>query len=107
MSKEQALMSALEKETIELEKSLQNTMKTAAIVGLGVAGVVLLYKILSPEKKKTKPIRSSTSGGTTSAVTASIVSVALRKLIPMAIEKLTAPTSKDHKNEPTAPSTSR
>lgn len=97
MSKEQELMDALEKETLDLEKSLQNTMKGAAIAGLGLAGVLLLYKILSPERKKekSKQIKKSMSGVATSAVTASIVSVALRKLIPIAIEKLTAPTTKD------------
>ncbi|WP_422361352.1 hypothetical protein [Reichenbachiella sp.] len=108
LSKERKLVADLEDEANEVESKLESTLKTLAVVSAGVLAATILYKLVTPEpkvKEKKKKVKASTSRP--SAVTASVVSIALQKLIPLAIEKFTKYNSNNTKDEKAAESTSR
>ena len=102
------MVAELEDEAHEVESKLESTLKTLAVISAGVLAATILYKLATPEpktKEKKKKIKSGTSRP--SAVTASVVSIALQKLIPLAIEKFTKYNSNNSKDEKAAQSTSR
>lgn len=109
LSKERQLMAKLEDEANEVESKLESTLKTLAVISAGVIAATILYKLVAPEPKikegKKKKVR--VAGSKPSAVTATVVSMALQKLIPLAIQKFTQANSKKTKNEKAAESTSR
>lgn len=109
LSKERKLVAELEDEANEVESKLESTLKTLAVISAGVLAATILYKLVTPEaklkEKKKKKIKASI--GKPSAVTASVVSIALQKLIPLAIEKFTKYNSNKSKDEKAAESTSR
>ncbi|WP_420582390.1 hypothetical protein [Reichenbachiella sp.] len=108
LSKERELVAKLEDEAKEVESKLENTLKTLAVISAGVLAAAILYKLVAPEpniKKKKKKFKAS--GNKPSAITASVVSIALQKIIPLAIEKFSKYNSKNAKDEKAAESTSR
>lgn len=109
LSQERALMADLESDAAEVESKLESTLKTLAIVSAGVLSVTILYKLLSPapSPKEIKRKKLKSSGSKPSAVTASVVSIALQKLIPLAIEKFAKIKSKNAEDEKVAEPTSR
>ena len=112
LSKEEQLIADLEKRTAELESSVFSGLKTLSIIGGGVLAVGLLYKFFDSDdsaqkEKKNNKKKNKVSNGTPSPVTASVISLALQKLLPLAIEKFSSLNRKDQKNEHTTESTSR
>jgi len=109
LSKEKKLVAELESEATVVESNLQSTLKKLAIVGAGVLTVAILYKLVAPDtpSKKTTKKRVNATTGAPSAITASVISMALQKLLPLAIEKFSAFNSKTQKNETAAEKTSR
>ncbi|MEP2025201.1 MAG: hypothetical protein ABJH98_16990 [Reichenbachiella sp.] len=109
LSKERKLVAELESDATEVESKLESTLKTLAIIGAGVLAVTILYKLATPESttKKGKKKESKSSSSKPSAVTASVISIALQKLIPLAIEKFAKLNSKNAKDEKAAESTSK
>lgn len=107
LSKERKLVAELEDEANEVESKLESTLKTLAIIGAGVLAASLLYKLVSPEPNAKEKKKVKASAGRPSAVTASVISMALQKLIPLAIEKFTKYNSKNANDEKAAESTSR
>lgn len=109
LSKERKLMAELEDEANEVESKLESTLKTLAVISAGVIAAAVLYKLVAPEAKikegKKKKVKVATSKP--SAITASVISTALQKLIPLAIQKFTQANSKKTENEKAAESTSR
>lgn len=109
LSEEKKLMANLENEASVLESQVEHSLKTLAVVGAGLVAVTLLYKLLTPGSSKTKGKTSSskkTSSGP-SAMTASVISIALQKLLPLAVEKFAKLNSKSPKDEQAAESTTR
>ncbi|MEO9805601.1 MAG: hypothetical protein ABJF04_20240 [Reichenbachiella sp.] len=112
LSKEEQLIADLEKRTAELESSVFSGLKTLSIIGGGVLAVGLLYKFFdsndsAQKEKKNDKKKNKVSNATPSPVTASVISLALQKLLPLAIEKFSSLNRKDQKNEQTTESTSR
>lgn len=109
LSKERKLVAELESDAAEVESKLESTLKTLAVVSAGVLAVAIIYKLVTPEseEKPSKKSKTKTASGKPSAVTASVVSLALQKLIPLAIEKFTKVKSKNAQDEKVAQSTSR
>lgn len=108
-SKERKLAAELEEDANEVESKLESTLKTLAVVGAGAIAAAILYKLVAPEpsKKERKKKKIQPTGSRPSAVTASVVSIALQKLIPLIIEKLTQTNSIKSQNEKAAESPSR
>lgn len=104
LSKEQKLMSELESEATEVESKLQSTLKILGIIGAGVLTATIIYKLSTPDtpSKKTKKNKNKGTNGRPSAVTASVISIALQKLIPLAIDRFSQITSKTSKDEKAA-----
>lgn len=112
LSKEEQLIADLEERTAELESSVFSGLKTLSIIGGGVLAVGLLYKFFNSDdsaqkEKKNDKKKNKVSNATPSPVTASVISLALQKLLPLAIEKFSSLNRKDQKNEQTTESTSR
>lgn len=109
LSKERKLVAELESDAAEVESKLESTLKTLAVVSAGVLAVAIIYKLVTPEseEKPSKKSKIKTASGKPSAVTASVVSLALQKLIPLAVEKFTKVKSKNAQDENVAQSTSR
>lgn len=109
LSKERKLVAELESDATEVESNLQSTLKTLAIIGAGVLAATIIYKLASPESssKKAKKKKLKGNNGAPSAITTSIVSMALQKLLPFAIEKFSTLNSQTRKNETAAEKTSR
>lgn len=109
LSKEKKLIAALESEATQVESNLQSTLKTLAIVAAGALAVTIIYKLTTPNKPTDYNNKKNIKGahGKPSAITASVISIALQKLLPLAIEKFTSLNSKNQKNEKAAETTSR
>lgn len=105
-SQERKLVAELETEAIQVESNLQSTLKTIALVGAGILAATVIYKLATPEEPAAKKKKKGTNGKP-SAVTASVISMALQKLIPLAIEKFATLNSKKTQDEKAAETTSR
>lgn len=108
-SQERKLATELENDAADLESKLESTLKNLAIIGAGALSAVILYKLIAtePAQKELKKKHKKTTHSKPSAVTASVVSLALQKLIPLAIEKFVNSKSKSYQDEKVAPSTSK
>ncbi len=109
---ERGLVAALEKETAELESGIHKSLRTMTVIGTGVLAAVALYKLFKTGKpgqlrNKARQGKNKVANGDPSAVTASVISVALQKLLPLAIEKISTLNSKGQKHEKAAGSTSK
>ncbi|UXX80757.1 hypothetical protein N7E81_06545 [Reichenbachiella carrageenanivorans] len=110
LSEEKKLMAHLENEASTLETQVENSLKTLAVIGAGVIAVTLLYKLIAPSsspKTKTKRSKDKKATSRPSAVTTSVISIAIQKLLPLAIEKISMLNSKSQKDEQAAESTTR
>lgn len=97
-------MSLLETEAIEVETKLQSSLKILGVIGAGLIAATIIYKLTQPEspKKKQKTDLVNKSNGGPSPITASVISMALQKLIPLALNKFSNLNSKNQKNEKAA-----
>ncbi|RJE70399.1 hypothetical protein [Reichenbachiella sp. MSK19-1] len=89
---EEELRHQLNKETSELEEQLIKTLKTLGVVTAGIVGAYTLYKLFSPSKpkrQKVSPVIAKTSSPKLAeTIGRSVLSLAITKLLPLAVEKL-------------------
>lgn len=103
-TEEKKLVADLEEETLELESTVRSSLKTLAVIGGGLLTVTVLYKLFASEDATDKPKKgdkkkNKTTYSAPSQVTASILSLAMQKLLPLAIEKFSSFKRKDANNE--------
>ena len=99
---EKELIGDLDYEAHELEKKLKKGLTVVGAIAAGLAGGYLIYKLVSPSKPspKVKPKVKSGAPKAVSMVGQSILTLALKSLLPIAIEKLTNKLEAND-NEPT------
>lgn len=111
-SEEKKLATHLEKEATDLESAVQSGLKKLAVVGAGLLVATVLYKLLDsgqqkPSSNKVGKKKKTTLVSAPSPMTASVVSLVLQKLLPLAINKFSSINSKKPKHEQAAESTSK
>ena len=107
LSKEINLAGELEKESEYLEKKLESGLKTAAFVGAGLIIGLAIYKLFEnnketnsgKNKEKEKRRTQNKTKTAPSGLSSSILTVALKKLIPYALEWLGTQNTKSMKND--------
>ncbi|MEO9965174.1 MAG: hypothetical protein ABJF11_05275 [Reichenbachiella sp.] len=110
-SEEKKIAADLEQETVVLESKVQSGLKTLAIAGAGLLTAIALYKLIASDDEKPKEKKSEKRKKVTSSmpspITASVISLVIQKLLPLALEKISSFNSKDTKNEHATKSASR
>ncbi|UXP33118.1 hypothetical protein N6H18_04015 [Reichenbachiella agarivorans] len=99
---ERELIGDLDYEAQELEKNLKKSLTVVGAIAAGLAGGYLIYKLVSPSRPSPKVKTKIKSGPPKAAsmISQSILTLALKSLLPIAIEKLSNKLEAND-NEPT------